>query len=476
MHTLTPSTTALQLLDGKQAWQYRAVPLSADSEGVLIATDMVGSEAVRLKRRLEALLALKIELQPVDSDALEQALATSYRGEGISKTESGTKDVLARLLAEATDLGASDIHLEPFEDRVRIRMRVDGILLRRKDMPTELHSKYVNLIKVRANLDIAQSRLPQDGRIQATVGDRTIDLRISTLPTFYGEKVVMRLLERQRKAPPLHELNMTDTQLRAYREGLSLESGVILISGPTGSGKTTTLYSTLQHLNTESVNITTVEDPVEYTVEGVNQSQLHTEIGMTFASALKSFLRQDPNIIMLGEIRDPETVEMALRASNTGHLVLSTIHTNSAWEIVSRLIDMGAETHLLEGTLRTLVAQRLLRKLCEHCSTWKDEAPSDEYNGVRIPWEQLPEKYKEAGGCSACHYTGYKGRFAIHEVISITAQVRKAIREKLSSPQVAYETLALRACHAIREGLTTVEEALPILLTGTVSGLSKISA
>jgi general secretion pathway protein E/type IV pilus assembly protein PilB len=321
----------------------------------------------------------------------------------------------------------------------------------------------VNKIKIRANLDISEKRLPQDGRIQY----QDFDIRVSILPTLHGEKIVMRILGHDASSISIDKLGFTEEDKNHYLEGIKKPNGIILISGPTGSGKTTTLYATLKLLNDEKRNIMTVEDPVEYTLKGINQVQLKESIGLTFQSALRSFLRQDPDVIMLGEIRDGETAQMAIRAALTGHLVLSTIHTNSAWGTISRLIDMGVPSFLLANTISTSVAQRLVRKLCVNCAV---ETPLESKDwSYTIPFD-APENHTTPVGCDKCHYTGYKGRVALYEIIPIDHELAACIKHndhditgKLKERNI--QSLSNKAYEIFIEGKTSLEEVYP-LLTG----------
>ena len=326
----------------------------------------------------------------------------------------------------------------------------------------EDYPELVNKIKIRSNLDISEKRLPQDGRIQYA----DYDIRVSILPTLYGEKIVLRILGQDAASLSIEKIGFSELEKKNYLEGVRKPNGIILISGPTGSGKTTTLYATLRMLNDEKRNIVTVEDPVEYTLEGINQVQLKESIGLSFASALRSFLRQDPDVIMLGEIRDGETAQMAIRAALTGHLVLSTIHTNSAWGTISRLIDMGVPPFLLANTINTTVAQRLVRKLCESCKVEK-VLESKDWPMQQTEFE-IPEKHFVAVGCDKCHYTGYKGRTALYEVIPIDSNLAENIKNnempnenRLNEKGV--RSLAKGAYEYLNQGITSLEEVYPLL-------------
>src|SRR5690606_34052163 len=322
---------------------------------------------------------------------------------------------LDSLIWEARQLKSSDIHLESFEDRGRVRIRIDGMMVARYSLSKADYPALVNKIKIMSNMDIAEKRLPQDGRIHYEKQGERFDIRVSVLPTLHGEKVVLRLLNSNAADIDIESLGMSEGDLANYLHGVKKPNGILLISGPTGSGKTTTLYATLKYLNKDTTNVLTIEDPIEYTLEGINQVQLRENIGLTFGAALRTFLRQDPDIIMVGEIRDPDTANMAIRAALTGHLVLSTIHTNSAWGTISRLIDMGIPGFLIANTLNTTVAQRLVRLLCPAC---KRTAPMDnaDYPKQFKPYYEVTER-AVATGCGQCHYTGFKGRKAVYEII-----------------------------------------------------------
>jgi type II secretory ATPase GspE/PulE/Tfp pilus assembly ATPase PilB-like protein len=341
-------------------------------------------------------------------------------------------------------------------------LRIDGLLIEKYTIKVENYLELINKIKIRSNLDITEKRLPQDGRISL----ETFDIRVSILPTHYGEKVVMRLLGRDASHLNLNALGMDTEEQEIYKTAVKKTNGIILISGPTGSGKTTTLYATLKHLNHSKTNIVTVEDPIEYTLKGINQVQLKEDIGLTFTSALRSFLRQDPDIIMLGEIRDAKTAQMAIRASLTGHLVLSTIHTNSALGTISRLIDMGVPAFLIAETLTISIAQRLVRKLCTHCKEETILHVQDLPKSLRIN-NAITHQYT-AKGCDRCYYTGYKDRTAIYEMIAITEEIAEVIKQERIQEAKKYidqeKSLAYKALQLFKDGITSLEEVYPILL------------
>ena len=346
-------------------------------------------------------------------------------------------------------------------------MRIDGKLIERYVLKKQDYPAIVNKVKIKSNLDIAEKRLPQDGRLFFNTGTDSFDIRVSVLPTLHGEKIVLRLLSKDATEIEISELGMSQVQLENYMEAIRKPHGIMLISGPTGSGKTTTLYATLKVLNNEYSNILTIEDPIEYTLEGINQVQLKESIGLTFASALRTFLRQDPDIIMLGEIRDSETAQMATRAALTGHLVLSTIHTNSAWGTFSRLIDMGVPPFLLSNTLNVSVAQRLVRLLCPECKSKQVFEPSLFPKNFRSK-KEISHHYIPVG-CESCYYTGYKGRKAVYEIIPVDEEVGKAIKENqldgadyLGAQNI--KTLADQAISLFESGQTSIDEIYSILM------------
>ena len=370
------------------------------------------------------------------------------------------------VIAEAVRLGASDIHIEPFETALLVRLRVDGVLREAASLPSRIAPLLVSRVKVMARLDIAERRLPQDGRIAIALGGKTLDVRVSTLPSRAGERVVMRLLDKDQADLRLDELGMGPETLRAFRAALAEPNGVILVTGPTGSGKTTTLYAGLSVLNDRTRNILTIEDPVEYAVEGVGQTQVNTKVGMTFAAGLRAILRQDPDVVMVGEIRDVETAQIAVQASLTGHLVLSTVHTNDAAGAVTRLRDMGVEPFLLASTLRLILAQRLVRRLCPDCA--RDE-PVDMATARRFGLKLRPgTPLKRPVGCGTCKQTGYVGRIGVYEAIRVDDTVRRLIVQEADEEAISQAALkpagglAASALAAVEAGLTTIEEAIRV--------------
>lgn len=469
MSTSTPIVLTVelqQLVTAKFAHHYRIVPKEVKGDSLVFYIDSkVFSTGV--VDELSLYLGKDIELEPTDGDIVNNALYRYYRI--VSKAKSSDKsqsiryekDLLENIIAEAQQLGSSDIHLESFENKSRVRYRIDGALIEKYAIDNQDYLELVNRTKIKANLDITEKRLPQDGRINY----QDFDLRVSVLPTLHGEKIVMRILGKDAEAIALEDLGLEDNQLKIYLDAVRKSNGIVLISGPTGSGKTTTLYATLKLLNTVEKNIVTVEDPIEYTLEGINQVQLKESIGLTFSSTLKSFLRQDPDIIMLGEIRDGETAQMAIRASLTGHLVLSTIHTNSALGTISRLIDMGVPPFYISDTLNVSVAQRLVRVLCDKCkleSTLNSDSLPPTFKS-----KDLPSKEYVPNGCDACHYTGFKGRRAVYEVLPITLDIVEKIQSRTVDKDALrkkFGSLADRAFDLWKSGETSFEEIYPLLV------------
>lgn len=387
--------------------------------------------------------------------------------------EAPVSNIIDQLLQYAMKTRASDIHIEPQEDRTRVRYRIDGILQEKILFPKGVHDALISRIKILSVLKIDEKRLPQDGRFTFSFQHNVVDLRVSTVPTVFGEKVVLRLLPKSTTAPTLMELGLRGSSLKSLENQLLRPHGIILICGPTGSGKTTTLYSVLTKISTTKVNIVTIEDPVEYQIPGVNQVQVNPQVGLTFASALRSFLRQDPNIIMVGEIRDSETADLAIQASLTGHQVFSTVHTNSSSGAPPRLLDMGVEPFLLTSALNSVVGQRVVRKICQHCRIQFDPPPEVIANiksvlGKFLP-QNLPMKLFKGKGCSFCGQQGYLGRVGIFEVLSITQEIAKLVLEHASSnaleeAAVAAGMITMKQDGYLKvlEGVTSMEEVLRV--------------
>jgi len=429
--------------------------------------------------------SLEIELKSL----IEQSVAAMQKGEDLAQVAEDVPMVriMDAILKHAILQGASDIHIEPMEQQVIVRYRVDGILQDKMMLPKEMIAGLVARVKVLAGLKIDEHRLPQDGRFKQKTEDYKVSFRVSTLPVFYGEKIVMRLLDESGIGLDLDNLGIAEGPLKALRRAISRPHGMVLVTGPTGSGKTTTLYAAMREINTPEVNISTVEDPIEYQMPRVNQTQVHPQIGLTFASGLRALVRQDPDVIMVGEIRDEETASLAINAALTGHLVFSTLHTNSAAGAVPRLVDMKAEPFLLASTVNVFLAQRLVRKLCDKC---REEAKIDKsvLDSLKFAFdlEQLMKVLKEqeavkaatawddlkvfkAKGCNSCH-DGYKGRVGIYEILEMTPKIQQLITSDVTAQQITNAgreeqkmvTMLEDGFIKVVKGITTVEEVLRV--------------
>ncbi|MFN4244535.1 MAG: GspE/PulE family protein [Brevinematia bacterium] len=387
----------------------------------------------------------------------------------VEKEESKIVMLVNKIISEGIEKKASDIHLEVYENRVLLRYRIDGKLYKFDGPPLELYSGVVSRIKIMSNLDISERRLPQDGAIKFSYSGNDIDIRVSIIPGIYGENIVMRILSKDTTIiSSLSSIGMNDQEVMVYRESLSKPNGIILVTGPTGSGKTTTLYAGIMYIKQFDKKIITAEDPVEYQIDGVEQVQINPEIGFTFANALRSFLRHDPDVIMVGEIRDTETAEIAIRAALTGHLVLSTLHTNDAPSSITRLVDMGIPPYLVASTLNVVIAQRLVRKLCDHCKVEKKIDVSK--------FDPKLRKYFKDGeivflpkGCSKCNGTGFRGRIPIFEILKVDESIREGILKNLSSFELkeiaiknGMKTLFDSGMEKVKSGITTIEEIVAI--------------
>jgi len=407
-------------------------------------------EASAFDRALSEIYAFDGLAQSVDANEDEAGESLSDIINDIPKTEdlldSASDAPIIRLIngliAEAVRSGASDVHVEPFEDRVSVRLRVDGVLREMVSLSGRLAPPLTSRIKVMARLDIAEKRIPQDGRLTLTLAGKGVDVRVSTLPSRYGERVVLRLLDKDSARFTLDQLGMAPQQLEDFRKVLAQPNGVVLVTGPTGAGKTTTLYAALNLLNDQTRNILTVEDPVEYAVEGVGQTQVNTKVGMTFATGLRAILRQDPDVVMVGEIRDVETAEIAVQASLTGHLVLSTVHTNSAAAAVTRLRDMGVESYLLATTVKAIVAQRLVRRLCPQCKQ-AYEPDAGERRMLDLAEGETATLWRPAG-CDSCGGTGYAGRRGVYEVLTVDDAIASMIHDDAREADIALQAFSSR--------------------------------
>ncbi len=367
------------------------------------------------------------------------------------------------IIHEAIRLRASDIHLEPFEREMAVRFRIDGVLHEMTSIPVDRMLETVSRIKIMARMDIAEKRRAQDGRIRLEEQGRDVDIRVSTLPTDFGEKTVMRLLDKSAMDYRLESLGMDPARLAMFKRAIEQPNGIVLLTGPTGSGKTTSLYAAMNYIKKPAINISTVEDPIEYNIAGVNQTQVNQAAGMTFANSLRTLLRQDPDVIMVGEMRDRDTAEIAIRASLTGHLVLSTLHTNDAVSAATRLIDMGVEPYLVSSSISMIIAQRLVRKICDNCKC--ETEPSEDI--IKNFGLQKDIVLYKGLGCSACGYTGYRGRTGLYEVLPITDTLRSLINQKTYASELrsaaTKEGLVLLRDHALSRlvsGITSAEEIL----------------
>ncbi len=441
------------------------IPLFSNERSIMRAIDKYYGTSTELEEIAESLDefskdidVLKEGESEIDVDQLEK-----------SAEEEPIVKLANTIISRAVQEGVSDIHVETYENDLRIRYRIDGKLGTVMTFAKSMAPKLISRFKIMSKLNIAEKRLPQDGRIRIKSGGKDIDLRVSTLPTVYGEKVVMRVLDRSSIRVELESLGFGSDDLKKYTSAIKKPYGMILVTGPTGSGKTTTLYASLNKLNREDVNIMTVEDPVEYNIEGINQVHVKEDIGLTFASALRSFLRQDPDIIMVGEIRDSETAEIAIRAALTGHLVFSTIHTNDAPSTVMRLADMGIERYLIASSLVLVLAQRLVRKICPYCKKEVYVPPSalEEIGFSRAEANNM--KVYKGQGCDFCNDTGYKGRIALYEIMLISEKLRRMVLDGASTDEIREQaikegmsSLRMSGLRKIKEGITTIDEVMSV--------------
>jgi type IV pilus assembly protein PilB len=435
-----------------------AIPVRREGMAVVVAMadplDMLALNELQLATRSEVLPAVAT---PQD---IERAIERAFR-HGADARDLESDSWAVRTVQEIIERGvrerASDIHFEPQEDALRVRMRVDGLLVEVERMPKAVEAALLSRVKVLSNLDISERRLPQDGRVEVRVAGRPIDLRVATMPTIHGEKAVLRLLDRGEGLKPLEELGLSSEDLARLRALIRRPYGLLLVTGPTGSGKTTTLMTCLKEINAVERNVITIEDPVEYTLPGVNQTQVHPRIGLTFAEGLRAILRQDPDVVMVGEIRDRETAEIAVRAALTGHLVLSTVHTNSAAATPARLLDMGVEPYLVAASLIGVVSQRLARRLCVRCRRPRAVAPEE----VRLGVPEDAQLY-EPVGCPHCNGLGFRGRIGLFEVLVSGAELKEQILAKASQQALAVT--------AVKTGMR------PLLVDGVAKALAGITS
>jgi len=493
------SPDVLGKVPGQMAKTYRVLPIEfrANSNELIVAVDK--ADNFRATDDLSSLLGLKVTAKITDPQSLDAAIAKYYQqrdeGEGINEliheiqedgflaefegrnqsidldelkelSESNpVRKLLNLVLMQAIRDKASDVHFEPFENEYKMRYRIDGVLYEMVPPPKHIATAISSRIKVMANLDIAERRLPQDGRISLTVQGNPVDLRVSVLPTMFGESVVLRILDRSQMQLNLEKLGLRPDDIKVVRQLTHKPNGIIIITGPTGCGKTTTLYAALNELNDIETKIITTEDPIEYDIDGVIQVQMKPDIGVTFAKCLRSILRQDPDVIMVGEIRDLETAEIAAQSSLTGHIVFTTLHTNDAPSSIARLLDLGIEPFLVTATLEGIVAQRLIRKICEHCKTPFEPSESQLMELGLTPDDVKGKKFYYGKGCQRCNNTGYRGRTGIFEVMTFNDEIRELIMNHAStnvlrtaSQRAGMKLLRDAGLSALYDGVTTIDE------------------
>lgn len=482
----------ISLVPKDVAQKHRCVPINRAGASLIVA--MADPSNIYAIDDLKFLTGYNIEVVVASEVAIEEAIHRYYDQvnydqvmEGFDESEiefgddeddvnivdlekASSEAPVVRLinlvLVNAIKKGASDIHLEPYEKKLRVRYRIDGVLYEEMNPPMRLKNALSSRVKIMSQLDIAERRLPQDGRIKLKLGrGREMDFRVSVLPTMYGEKIVMRLLDKSKLQLDMTRLGFDDAPLAAFKKAIYQPYGMVLVTGPTGSGKTTTLYSAMSELNQTSENISTAEDPIEYNLPGINQVQMHDDIGLNFAAALRAFLRQDPDIIMVGEIRDFETAEISVKAALTGHLVLSTLHTNDAPSTINRLLNMGIEPFLVTASVNLILAQRLARQLCSEC---KEELPSNPQSLIDLgmsPEKASSVQLYQGRGCRACNNTGYKGRIALYEVMPFADELKELVLQGASTAELKAEAIRLEmqslrqaGLRKIAEGVTTPEE------------------
>jgi type IV pilus assembly protein PilB len=493
------SPQALSYIPRAVVERFQLIPFLFDDKAKTLSVAManpVDLEAISFVQQKTGLTVKTFAASPSD---VRKSIAQQYRqeivgqvGEALKETEEYNKTrtidstkiaeiikeapiakIVSTILEYAVTSRSSDVHIEPQEDRVRVRYRIDGILYDRLSLPKTVQEAVISRIKILSEMKIDEHRSPQDGRFNFKVDDKEVDLRISVLPTTFGEKIVMRLLRKSGGLPSLNELGLGGTNLKNLESGILRPHGIIIVCGPTGSGKTTTLYSILSKLNTTRVNIMTLEDPVEYQIAGINQVQINPGVGLTFATGLRSFLRQDPNIILVGEIRDEETTDLAIQAALTGHLVFSTLHTSSASGALPRLIDLGAETFLLASTMNAILAQRIVRRICDSCKeayTPQPQILAEIKSGLGFLYKENNDvKLYKGKGCNECGGTGYTGRIGIYETLTISEKIAALVLQSADSGTIEKQAISegmitmkqdgyLKAL----QGITTIEEIIRV--------------
>jgi len=485
-HFIDPEIT--RLVSEKLARRHSLIPIKIDRDKLIIAMSdplnifAIDDVKIETGMNVEPVISTKADIanaieQHYEKQSAEKAIEEFKEQYHVDAIEEIEQDILSvinnapvvklvnSIIKQAIKLQASDIHIEPFEYRLRVRFRIDGDLQEIMSPEKSAHSAIVTRIKIISKLDIAEKRLPQDGRIEVEVDGKTVDLRISVLPTVFGEKIVIRILDRKGFLKSKREIGFTEKNLCFFNSIIKNPNGILLVTGPTGSGKSTTLYAALNELNSVSKNIITIEDPVEYQMEGITQVQVNTKAGLTFASGLRSILRQDPDIIMIGEIRDVETAQIAVRAAITGHLVISTLHTNDTASTVSRLLDMGIPSYLLSSALVGIVAQRLVKRLCENCKSYY---LAEEKEKQLLNVEGDTKLYK-AEGCGVCNNTGYKGRIAVHEIMGVNKDMRSLIDKGASLDEIralarlqGMDSLSESCSQLVLAGVTTIDQLIKV--------------
>lgn len=494
------SPEAIALVSQSIASTYKLIPLFYDRDNNELTIAMANPLDLEAVEFLERKIHVKVVPKFADEEEISQAIKESYGGTLVTEVSQALEEELSVPKTKAIDIRqlgdvireapiakvvttilefavtsrASDVHIEPQEGKTRVRYRIDGILHEKLLLPRTIHSALISRIKILSGMRIDEKRVPQDGRFSITVDDEEVDLRVSSVPSTFGEKIVMRLLRSAGGVPDLPELGLRGLGLKHFEEAITKPNGIIIVCGPTGSGKTTTLYSALTRINTPRVNIVTIEDPVEYEISGVTQVQVNREAGLTFASALRSFLRQDPDIMMVGEIRDQETTDLAIQAALTGHLVFSTLHTNQAAGTIPRLIDLGAETFLLASALSLVVGQRIARRICPYCKQefQPDEEALGEIKKTLGPLMPKKEKltFARGTGCDKCNNTGYYGRVGIFEVLPVSEKIAKLILERAPAGEIEKQaveegmiTMLQDGYLRVLEGVTTMEEVVRVV-------------
>ncbi len=493
------ASDVLELIPRAVAARHRALPIAREGNRVRIAicdpldTDALDALGYVVKMPIETVMGTAEEILACidrfygkDASSIDELLndlsasdgddaTTAVENPGSPAAQADPDDdapvvkLVHQIIIEAIQRRASDIHIEPLEKRFRVRYRIDGVLIEVENPPKRLQMSIISRLKIMANISIAEKRIPQDGRIQIASGGKQLDLRVSSLPTVHGESIVMRILDKEGLSLGLPELGFLSDDSATFEKLIALPDGILLVTGPTGSGKTTTLYGCLHFINKPDRKIITVEDPVEYQLAGINQVPVRHDVGMTFASALRAMLRQAPNIVMVGEIRDLETAEIAINASLTGHMVFSTLHTNDAPGAVTRLIDIGVKPFLVSTSLRAVMAQRLTRKICKHCK--RPYTPdSNEVRSLNItPAQASAATFAKGDGCSNCNATGYRGRMGIFEILVINDELRKMIYENVGTMKIrekarslGMRTMREDGARKVMAGLTTIEEVVSI--------------